>query len=164
MSMAKFVLKKEDLKMSSVLDWVLMLLIFGVLTLIINTFSYQNPVMESIPGMLVLIGITFVGMLFAKVIPLKIPAIIYISIIALILALPVFGPVSEFVYESTNKISTLGLCTVILAYSGVAIGKSWAEFKKMGWRGIVVTLCVILGTFLGSALVAQLVLKMQGII
>ena len=162
--MAKLAVKKEHLKMSSVLDWLLMLLIFGVLTLIINTFSYKNSIVESIPGMLVLIGITFVGMLLAKLIPLKIPAIIYISVIALVISLPVFGPVSEFVYNSTNKISTLGLCTVILAYSGVAIGKSWAEFKKMGWRGIVVTLCVILGTFLGSALVSQLVLKMQGII
>lgn len=162
--MAKLAVKKEHLKMSSVLDWLLMLLIFGVLTLIINTFSYKNSIVESIPGMLILIGITFIGMLLAKLIPLKIPAIIYISIIALVISLPVFGPVSEFVYTSTNKISTLGLCTVILAYSGVAIGKSWAEFKKMGWRGIVVTLCVILGTFLGSALVAQLVLKMQNII
>ncbi|HCX78701.1 MAG TPA: hypothetical protein DG577_04755 [Firmicutes bacterium] len=162
--MAKMTIKKEHLKMTSVLDWLLMLLIFGVLTLIINTFSYKNPIIESIPGMLVLIAITFVGMLLAKLIPLKVPAIIYISLIALVISLPVCGAVSEFVYTSTSKISTLALCTVILAYSGVAIGKSWAEFKKMGWRGIVVTLCVILGTFLGSALIAQFVLKMQGII
>lgn len=162
--MAKMTIKKEHLKMTSVLDWLLMLLIFGVLTLIINTFSYKNPIMESIPGMLVLIAITFIGMLLAKLIPLKVPAIIYISLIALVISLPVCGALSEFVYTSTSKISTLALCTVILAYSGVAIGKSWAEFKKMGWRGIVVTLCVILGTFLGSALIAQLVLKAQGII
>lgn len=162
--MAKMTIKKEHLKMTSVLDWLLMLLIFGVLTLIINTFSYKNPITESIPGMLVLIAITFIGMLLAKLIPLKVPAIIYISLIALVISLPVCGALSEFVYTSTSKISTLALCTVILAYSGVAIGKSWAEFKKMGWRGIVVTLCVILGTFLGSALIAQLVLKAQGII
>lgn len=162
--MAKMTIKKEHLKMTSVLDWLLMLLIFGVLTLIINTFSYKNPIMESIPGMLVLIAITFIGMLLAKLIPLKVPAIIYISLIALVISLPVCGAISEFVYTSTSKISTLALCTVILAYSGVAIGKSWAEFKKMGWRGIVVTLCIILGTFLGSALIAQLVLKAQGII
>ena len=157
-------IKKEHLKMSGILDWVLMLLIFGVLTLIINMLSYKNSIISSIPGMLILVAITFVGMLFAKVIPLKIPAIIYISIIALVISLPVFGSVAQYVYDSTSKISTLALCTVILAYSGVAIGKSWAEFKKMGWRGVVVTLCVILGIFLGSAIVAQIVLKAQGII
>ena len=162
--MAKFVEKKPALKLDTVLDWILMLLIFGVMTMIINTFSYNNPVKEAIPGMLILIGITFVGLLLARIIPLNIPAIIYISIIALVIALPVFGSVSEFVFNSVEKINTLGLCTVILAYSGVAIGKNWVEFKKMGWRGIAVTLCVILGTFLGSALIAQLVLSAQGII
>ena len=162
--MEKPVLKKEHFKMSSVLDWVLMLLIFAVLTLIINAFSYGNSIIESIPGMLILIAITLVGLLMSKIIPLKVPAIFYISIIALVISLPVFGSVAEYIYVSTSKISTLALCTVILAYSGVAIGKSWAEFRKMGWKGIVVTLCVILGTFLGSAVVAQIVLKMQGII
>lgn len=162
--MGKFMVKREALKLESALDWLLMLLIFGVMVLIVNTFSYQADLVQSVPGILILLGITFVGMLLARLIPLKIPAMIYISVIALVIALPCFGPVSEFVYASTSKISTLGLCTVILAYSGVAIGKSWAEFRQMGWRGIVVTLCVILGTFLGSAVVAQLVLQAQGII
>lgn len=162
--MGRFTVKKEALKMESVLDWFLMLLIFGVMVVIVNTLSYKNSLAESVPGILVLIGITFVGMLLARLLPLNIPAMIYISVIALVISLPCFGELSEFVYTSTSKISTLGLCTVILAYSGVAVGKSWAEFRKMSWRGIAVTLCVILGTFLGSALVAQLVLKLQGII
>ena len=157
-------LKKEHLKMSSVLDWVLMLLIFGVMVVTINFFSYKNPIAEAVPGMLILIALTLVGMLLAKLIPLKIPAIVYISILALVVSLPCFGAMAEYIFASTNKISTLALCTVILAYSGVAIGKSWAEVRKLGWKGVVVTLCVILGTYLGSAVIAQIVLKAQGII
>lgn len=156
--------KKKSLKLDCAIDWALMLVIFGCITLTINSLSYNNPVMASIPGMLVLCGITFIGILLANVIPLKIPAMIYISIIALVISLPCFGSIAEFVYKSTSKIHTLGLCTVILAYSGVAIGKNWFEFKKMGWKGIVVTLLVILGTFLGSAVIAQFVLKAQGVI
>ncbi|MGI5963836.1 MAG: hypothetical protein ACOX7N_09035 [Lawsonibacter sp.] len=164
MQKEKFTVTKETLKLTTALDWLMMLLIFGGMTLIINTFSYKSPLVDAVPGMFILLAITYVGMLLAKVIPLKIPAIIYISVIALVISLPCFGAVSEFVYNSTNQISTLGLCTVILAYSGVAIGKNWAEFRKMGWKGIVVTMCVIFGTFLGSAVVAHLVLKAQGII
>lgn len=156
--------KKETLLLTDAVDWFMMLVIFGVLTLIVNTFSYKNPLMESIPGMLVLLGITYVGLLLAKIIPVKIPAIVYISIIALVISLPACGSVADFVYKSTAKIHTLGLCSGILAYSGVAIGKNWEEFKKIGWRGILITLLVIIGTFLGSAFVAEIVLKAQGII
>lgn len=156
--------KREKLKLDTVLEWVLMLLIFSTLTIIINTLSYKNDLFQSIPGILILSGITFLGLLLGRLIPLKIPPIIYMSIIGLVISLPVFGPVSEYVYTSTSQISTLALCTVILSYSGVAIAKSWADFKEMGWRSIVVTLCVILGTFLGSTVIAELVLKAQGII
>ncbi len=162
--MSEFKVTKENAKMETPLDWLLLLLIFGAITVIINFFSYKNPVLESLPGMLILIGITFAGMLLAKFLPFKIPAMIYISLIALIISLPCFGGLAEFVFNATGKINTLGLCTAILAYSGVAVAKSWAEFRKMGWRSIVVTLCVIVGTFLGSAIVAQIILKMQGII
>ena len=162
--MSKFVVKKEALKMDSVIDWILMLLIFATITVVINIFSYGSSFNASIPGILILIGITFIGVMMEKIIPLKIPAIIYISLLALIISLPFTGSVGQYIYTSTSNVSTLAMCTVILAYSGVAIGKSWAEFKKMGWKGIAITLCVILGTFLGSAVVAQLILKAQGII
>jgi len=156
-------MKKEELK-GAIVEWLVMLAIFGAITLLINTFSYKADFVASIPGILILLGITFVGLILAAIIPAKIPAMIYISIIALVMALPCFGSFADYVFAATNKISTLGLCTVILAYSGVAIGKNYYEFTKMGWKGIVVTLLVIIGTFLGSALVAQVVLKMQGII
>ena len=156
--------KKVKLKLDTVLEWILMLLIFSSLTVVINTLSYKNDLIQSLPGILVLSAITFVGLLLGKLIPLKVPPIIYMSIIGLVISLPVFGPVSDFVFESTSRISTLALCTVILSYSGIAIAKSWADFKEMGWRSILVTLCVILGTFLGSTIVAELVLKAQGII
>ncbi len=164
MEKEKFAVTKETFKLRTAGDWGIMLLIFGALTLVINTFSYQSPLVDSIPGMFILLAITYVGLLLSKVIPLKIPAMIYISLLALVISLPCCGAVSEFVYTSTSQISTLGMCTVILAYSGIAIGKNWAEFRQMGWKGLVITLCVIFGTYLGSAVVAHLILQAQGII
>lgn len=154
---------KKDFK-GAFVEWLVMLAIFGVITLLINVFSYKASFVASIPGILILLGITLVGLVLASVIPLKIPAMIYISIIALVISLPCFGEFANYIFQATNNINTLGLCTVILAYSGVAIGKNWFEFKKMGWKGIVITILVIVGTFLGSALIAQVVLKAQGII
>jgi hypothetical protein len=44
------------------------------------------------------------------------------------------------------------------------MGKDWAEFKKIGWRGVLVSGLVMFGTFFGSAIVAEIILKIQGII
>lgn len=42
------------------------------------------------------------------------------------------------------------------------MGKDWDEFKKIGWRGIITTLFVITGTYLGSAIIAHVVLVLSG--
>ena len=64
----------------------------------------------------------------------------------------------------TGKVEMLPLATPVLAFAGVSMGKSWAEFKKIGWRGILVAALVMIGTFVGSAVVAQVILSMTGII
>lgn len=63
-----------------------------------------------------------------------------------------------------GKIGMLPTVTPILAYAGVSMGKDWIEFKKIGWKGIVVAIFVMIGTYVGSALIAQLILSAQGII
>lgn len=45
--------------------------------------------------------------------------------------------------------------TPILAYAGVIVGRDWRDFLKIGWKGIVVSLLVIFGTFLVSGGIAQ---------
>ena len=69
-----------------------------------------------------------------------------------------------FVSAEVGKIGLLPLATPILAYAGVSIGKDWVEFKKIGWRGIIVAFLVMIGTYIGSAIIAQIILKAQGII
>ena len=58
----------------------------------------------------------------------------------------------------------LALTTPILAYAGITIGRSWADFVKLGWRSLIVGALVLFGTYLGSAIIAEFVLRMQGII
>jgi hypothetical protein len=39
-----------------------------------------------------------------------------------------------------------------------------AELKKLSWKLVVVAIFVFIGTFFGSAIIAQIILKLQGII
>ena len=44
------------------------------------------------------------------------------------------------------------------------LAAKYEDFKKIGWRGVVVTLLVIFGTFFMSALFAEVLMRMQGIV
>ena len=75
-----------------------------------------------------------------------------------------YSPTGAYVAEQVNKIGLLPSVTPVLAYAGVSMGKSWVDFKTIGWRGIVVAIFVMIGTYVGSAAIAHIVLSIQGII
>ncbi len=151
------------LSINTVVEWILILLIFSVMSAIGNWVGYQYPFQESLIGMLILCAITLIGMIIEKYVPYNIPAIIYISIIGLLVAVP-WCPISGPIIYYTSKVDLVSLTTILLAYAGVAMGKDLGEFKKVGIRGIIVTFFVIIGTYLGSAVIAQGVLMYTGII
>ena len=151
------------LSINTVVEWILILLIFSVMSAIGNWVGYQYPFEESLVGMLILCAITLIGMIIEKYVPYNIPAIIYISIIGLLVAVP-WCPISGPIIYYTSKVDLVSLTTILLAYAGVAMGKDLGEFKKVGIRGIIVTFFVIIGTYLGSAIIAQGVLMYTGII
>ena len=144
-------------------EWSLVLVIIGIITLVGNWIGYDVLPFQAVPGMIVLILISLVGLILNKLIPLQIPAIAYISFIAIIVSMPGV-PGSEHIVKWTTDVNILAITTPVLAYAGVAIGRSWADFAKMGWKSIVVGMCVLTGTFLGSALIAEVILRVQGII
>ncbi|MBQ9047615.1 MAG: hypothetical protein IJ120_06930 [Solobacterium sp.] len=122
----------------------------------------------ALPGLLLLLFITLAGLviynLLNKVFGKKnLPAIAYISLIAIIMTIPGF-PGAEFTASSINKIGLLPLCTPILAYAGISLGKDLDTFKKQGVAIVLVSLFAFVGTFIGSAIIAQIILKLTGVI
>ncbi len=145
------------------IDWALVLLIFSITALFGNWIGFGATPQAAFEGMAILVGISLLGYFLSQVIPLSFPSIAYISLIGVLISLDQF-PYSNYVVEKTKEVNLLSLTTPILAYAGVSIGRSWADFKKLGWRSLIVATLVLTGTFLGSALIAEIVLRMQGII
>lgn len=52
--------------------------------------------------------------------------------------------------------------TPILAFTGLSVGKDVGAFLKAGPKLLVVSICVFIGTYLGSALISQLGLLLTG--
>jgi len=161
---------EKKLTLDTVVEYVLILAISAVISLlgnIINTITDKNPdtfvsVLDGMAGMFLLFGIALAGSILNLIFP-KIPAIIYITALGILLAMP-HSPTGAFVSGQVGKIGMLPTVTPILVYAGVSMGKDWIEFKKIGWKGIVVAIFVMIGTYVGSALIAQLILSAQGII
>ncbi|UOQ94536.1 hypothetical protein MUO14_06165 [Halobacillus shinanisalinarum] len=149
--------------LKNIQEWTLLLLIFGVVSILGNWIGYNIFPVEAVPGMIILILIALAGLILQKLLPIRIPSIAYVAIIGVLVSMP-WMPGSEQIVAMTNYINLLALTTPILAYAGIAIGRSWTDFVKLGWRTIVVASFVMVGTFLGSAVIAELVLRMQGII
>ena len=86
---------EKKLTMDKVAEFVLILAISAVISLIgntINTITDGNPdtfvsILDGLPGMLILFAIAIVSTLLNAVFP-KIPTIIYITFIGIILGMP----------------------------------------------------------------------------
>ena len=152
----------ENITFHGIFNWILLLAIFSIITVIGNYIGYKHPIADSLIGMFILSLITLVGVWMERYLPLNISSIIYISVIGIILAFPGM-PTSEFVSYYVSQIELLSIVTVFLAYVGIGMGKSWNEFKALGGRAIIVTMLVIASTYLGAAVVAHVILVMTGV-
>ncbi len=137
------------------------LLITGVMSLVANTVGTTNDLQKAIPGMIILIVIAFIGMWMGRVLPGHIPGAAYIVTIGCILTYPGF-PGSEFINASVKHVGFLQLCTPILAYAGIAICKDLDVFVQSSWRIVLISIVVFVGTYIGSAVIAQIILKSMG--
>ena len=142
-----------------------LLLMVSVIIILTNVIGYKMPVKDSIIGVLLLSAISLIGLTISKFMSrfVKLPSMMFVSLLGLLLACPV-SPVKDIVVETTTPVAFLAPATALGAFAGISLGKDLKDFTKMGWKLVLITLFVITGTFIFSALVADIVLKMTGAI
>ena len=142
-----------------------LLLMVSVIIILTNVIGYKMPVKDSIIGVLLLSAISLIGLTISKFMSrfVKLPSMMYVSLLGLLLACPV-SPVKDIVVGTTTPVAFLAPATALGAFAGISLGKDLKDFAKMGWKLVLITLFEITGTFIFSALVADIVLKMTGAI
>lgn len=129
-----------------------------------NTVGYKIDLISSFEAVAMLVIISIVGLLISKLPGFnKLPVILWVSVVAAIMSAPIF-PYHQEIVAITDQVSLLAVCTPILAYAGLAIGKDLALFKNISWRIIPVSLAVFSGTFIFAAIIAQVTLHWEGVI
>ncbi|OCF92590.1 hypothetical protein A9G17_05385 [Gilliamella sp. wkB7] len=147
-----------------ILETIFVLILVAIIMAAGNTVGYKIDFMLSLEALFILVVISIVGLLLSKLPGLKkFPVILWISVVAAVVSSPIF-PYHTKLVAITDQVSLLAVCTPVLAYAGLAIGKDLALFKNISWRIIPVSLAVFSGTFIFAALIAQVTLHWEGVI
>src|SRR6056297_1329682 len=140
------------------------LIIVGMMILIGQRIGFGQDILEALPFVLIVLALSLFALIMKDLFPnLKFPAFAWASLSALILSMP-FMPTHDFFMNLNEHVEFLGTTTPILAFAGISVGNKIEKLKKLSWKVILVAIFVFMGTFFGSAIVAQIVLKLQGII
>jgi len=139
-----------------------LLLIACAIGLIGNWVATGVTPVAAAPGMAVLYVVCVAGLVLARYMPFYLPRIAWASLLAIVATLPGV-PGSAWVTEQVGTLNFLALATPALAYGGLALTQNeFAIARRSGWKIVVVAICVMFGTFIGSVIIADLALRLTG--
>jgi hypothetical protein len=128
--------------------------VVGVMVLIGNRIGYGTAMLDALPGVLIIIGAVLVGDLIYVGTKRKLPAVCWISFIAMAMTFPA-TPYAAEVAALTGKVSFLAMITPMLTFAGLSLAKDIPAFRLLGWRIVVVSLLANAGVFLAAAVIAE---------
>ena len=144
-------------------EWAFLFVLAGLGIALANLVGFHVGVVESLPGICVLVALSFLGMLCTKVIPLKLPIVAYVSILGLLVAGP-WSPVREFVVSSVALINLTAPLTLVGAFAGIGVSDQLGFFAKQGWKMVIVGVLFMTGSFVLTAIISQVLLTLTHVI
>jgi hypothetical protein len=127
----------------------------GAIALAANYIAFKTiPDSSTAAGLAIIILCVAIGYAVYKLTGSLIPAVLWVSLIAMALTYPAM-PYAAEIAALTGRINFLALATPVIALAGLSIAKDLPVFRKLGWRIVVTSLAANAGTFIGGAFVAQ---------
>ena len=158
---------KQFLKYGIILLLSVVSVLFGTM---IKYIFHPNPKLVlnkyTVYGLLALWFISMVGLLVSMVlkrVPVlnKFPILGWVSIFSIAFCLPGM-PFSSLIIKSINSVDLLAITTPILTYAGISVVNRMSELKQTSWKILIVAVAVFIGTYIGSATIAQIGLTLMG--
>jgi len=127
----------------------------AALALICDWITHGTTPLVGFPGMAIMVVASLVGDALASATGRRIPAVCWVSLVAMFLTSPLC-PWAAQISALSAKNDFLGMVTPMLTFAGLSIAKDLPAFRRLGWRIVLVSFVANAGTFLGASLVAQL--------
>ncbi|MDX1464645.1 MAG: DUF3100 domain-containing protein [Halomonas sp.] len=117
-----------------------------------------TDLLTALPGMLILYAMTMIGLVITRFAPFYLPGVAWVSLVSIVMTLPWF-PGNAWLTEQLAAVNFLAIVTPVLAYAGLALTpRELGMFRQAGWKLVIIAMLVFTGTFLASALIADLLL------
>ncbi|MCY0387115.1 DUF3100 domain-containing protein [Robbsia sp. Bb-Pol-6] len=129
-------------------------LLTAAFALVCDRITHGTHPGEGLPGMLVMLGAVIVGDAICQLTGRRIPAVCWVSIVAMLLTSP-WSPWAAQIGAWGARNDFLSIVTPMLTFAGLSIAKDVPAFRRLGWRIVLVSFVANAGTFLGAALIAQ---------
>lgn len=136
--------------------------IVSLICIPIQMLATDLSVLDIIIGLAVLYVMCVLGVLLTKYVPLRLPSVAWISLVAILFTLPML-PWSAAILPLVSGIDFLALAVPPLAYAGFAITRMELDvMRRSGWKILIIAFLVFVGTYVGSALIAEITLGITG--
>ncbi|GAB1408713.1 DUF3100 domain-containing protein [Thermomonas brevis] len=135
-------------------DGVAALLLMVVGITLSNWIGYDVSPQDTLPGVLVMVGIVLLGLLLKRVVR-NLPLMLFLAVFATLATLQGAWPLAGKVTEIINQVQFMSITTTVLALAGFSVARKLPMFRRLGWRIVLVSLTAATGAFLGSAAVAE---------
>ena len=150
---------KERIRTILILFMSLSLILLAQFVKVVKNPEKGTPITgQTFLGLLVLGTITVLGIIVQKLLqrqPVKVlkefPVLGWVSMISL-----VFCTVFPFAIKAIHAVDFLAITTTILTFAGISIADRLGDLKRVSWKIVIVGMFVFIGTYFGSALVAQI--------
>jgi hypothetical protein len=122
--------------------------------LIIGKLTAQSSLGFGVVWMIVMLG-----QISARMIPSRLPDLFWVSAAAVLLTWPGV-PGASWLSERIDHLDPLATMPPLMAFAALGLNSSEVNlFKTAGLRFAIITLLVLIGTFVGSLLVAEVALQ-----
>ena len=144
----------EDIKISLVLLLSISLILFTQGIKLIKNPESTPITFNTIQGLVVLWAFSMIGVFISTLVKK--------TNIKVLADFPILGWVSLTSLFFCLLSDFLSITTPILAFAGLSVADSLMDLRKTSWKVAIVAVFVFIGTYLGSAVIAQIGLFLSG--
>ena len=156
--------KQEYIKIILTLIMSLLLILFTQWIKLLKNPKSMPITKETVFGLVILGLFSILGIFIHGIVqkqPIKIikdfPILGWVSMVSLVACI-----IFPQVIEAVNSIDFLSITTPILTYAGISVADRLKDLRKVSWKIVIVGIFVFLGTYLGSAILAQIGFFLSG--
>ncbi|GCF93987.1 hypothetical protein NRIC_18780 [Enterococcus florum] len=154
----------EYIKISFVLLLSVCLILFTQTIKLVRNPASTPITFQTIQGLVVLWSFSMIGVFVSSLVKktrIKVladfPILGWVSLVSLFFCL-----LSDFFVQAIAGVDFLSITTPILAFAGLSVADSLMDLRKTSWKVAIVAVFVFIGTYLGSAMIAQIGLLLSG--